>query len=526
MQAIHTGTIPAAPPPPPDSGADSVLWQGRFWRLFWVLLLLKIALAAYFPITGDEAFFYWWGVYPDWGYYDHPPMVGWLLTLLHAISDHPLVLRSATVLLWSAIAVGLVDLLRRHLPAQQHAQAWATGVVFMLLPFTWALNVVTTDTPLIFFMFCSGYAFLRSLQSARWLWWSVACGVALGLGLLSKFFAGLLAIGYFAACIRTRKGWVQLVVIACSALPFFGLNMAYNVTHCWNNVMFNLVNRHENAQTSARTVLVYVGMMIYLITPWALWRFRSAWSGRHARWALYCLFGVPFALFLLLSIKKTIGLHWVLGFMPFVFLAYGLMMPVQLLKRHAIWNALLSVPHLVALAAIIVLPTDAWVGQPLHADVVFHKETPAILAALRKDLPERAHLAASAYTPAVMLGFHDKRYTPVLGTGKFHARQDDVEVDFRAYDGQHFRVFERRPPDLSLYAPWFESVTAGSFVVKGVTYHYVDGFGFKYPAFRETALKTIFERYYQIPSALPRCGCPFTERYGFELPPSRWAAVP
>jgi hypothetical protein len=26
-----------------------------------------------------EAFFYQWGVYPDWGYYDHPPMVGWLL---------------------------------------------------------------------------------------------------------------------------------------------------------------------------------------------------------------------------------------------------------------------------------------------------------------------------------------------------------------------------------------------------------------------------------------------------------------
>src|SRR2546425_526282 len=41
-------------------------------------LLLRCWIAATFPISGDEALFYWWGVYPDWGYSDHPPMAGWL----------------------------------------------------------------------------------------------------------------------------------------------------------------------------------------------------------------------------------------------------------------------------------------------------------------------------------------------------------------------------------------------------------------------------------------------------------------
>lgn len=503
-------------------GQQADIWRKRFWQVFWGLLAVKVWLAATFPITGDEAFFYWWGVYPDWGYYDHPPMVGWLLTLLHAISDHPLVLRSATVALWGVISIGLVDLLKRQLPASAHGQAWATGVVFQLLPFTWALNVVTTDTPLIFFMFCSGYAFVRSLNSPRWLAWSVISGVALGLGLLSKFFAGLLAIGYFAACVRTRRGWAQLFVIAFSALPFFGLNMAYNATHCWNNIMFNLVNRHEGAQTSSRTVLVYVGMMLYLITPWALWRFHRAWKDGHARWSLYCLFGVPFALFLLLSVKKTIGLHWVLGFMPFVFLAYGLMVPVETLRRHAVFNGVLSVPHLMLLALIIVPSSDFWRGKALHAEVVFHKDTPAIVAALRSNLPEGARLAATAYTPAVMLGFHAGEYIPVLGIGKFHARQDDVEVDFREYAGKTIRVFDKRPPDPAQYAAWFETMQTGSFEVSGIRYHYLDGTGFRYEVFRDTVLQTIFDRYYQIPTVLPRCGCPFAERYGFALTPSRW----
>ena len=109
-----------------------------------------------------------------------------------------------------------------------------------------------------------------------------------------------------------------------------------------------------------------------------------------------------------------------------------------------------------------------------------------------------------------------------FGTGKFHARQDDVEVDFRQYDGKTIRVFDKRQPDPAHYAPWFESVSTGSFEVSGIRYHYLDGTGFRYPVFRDTVLKTIFDRYYQIPVALPRCGCPFAERYGFELTPSRW----
>ncbi|MDO9480891.1 MAG: hypothetical protein Q7J66_09845, partial [Hydrogenophaga sp.] len=59
-----------------------------FWAMFAATLLLKTGVAATFPMTGDEAFFYQWGVFPAWGYSDHPPMVGWLLAVLHGISDH------------------------------------------------------------------------------------------------------------------------------------------------------------------------------------------------------------------------------------------------------------------------------------------------------------------------------------------------------------------------------------------------------------------------------------------------------
>lgn len=101
---------------------------------FALTLTLKLVLAAVFPMTGDEAFFYQWGVYPAWGYSDHPPMVGWWLAVLRLLGDSPLALRLATVAVTSVIAFGVVDLARRWLPAEREASAWMAGAVYLALP--------------------------------------------------------------------------------------------------------------------------------------------------------------------------------------------------------------------------------------------------------------------------------------------------------------------------------------------------------------------------------------------------------
>ena len=59
--------------------------------------MLKLALAAVFPITGDEALFVQWGKRPDWGYYDHPPMIGWWLSLVMMADDARWLIRLLTV---------------------------------------------------------------------------------------------------------------------------------------------------------------------------------------------------------------------------------------------------------------------------------------------------------------------------------------------------------------------------------------------------------------------------------------------
>lgn len=498
------------------AGADPQRARRVFQWTFALILLVKLWLAAYFPITGDEAFFYQWGVFPAWGYSDHPPMVGWLLFVLNSISSEPLSLRFFTVVMWALIALGLVDLIRRLSPWQEGAAYWL-GTLFLLLPFTWALNIVTTDTPLIFFIFLSGYSFLRGSLSGKTRWY-VATGIFLGLALLSKYFAGLLAIAYFVYLFRSRRGWMHLIIIAACSAPFFAINVMFNADHCWTNVMFNLINRNEKAHWSIGTIVQYIGMMIYLVTPWVFFKLMRSRRAMIERGGVTILFLVPFALFLLLSMKKSIGLHWVLGFMPFVFLFIGAVSNADELRKYAKWTAWFSVPHFLILAAIILLPTSVWKGNGLYDDIVFHKEAKTIVAALRKDLPKDGIIMARAYTPASLLSYHAGEYWPVFGEGKFHARQDDLLIDFNHYAGKSIRIFDRKKIEASELMPYFASVTVSSFDVAGETFWYADGKDFNYPVYRERILKTIADRYYRIPSFLPVLACPFLERYELQRP--------
>ena len=50
-------------------------------------------LAYVIPMSGDEAYFIIWAKHLDFGYYDHPPMVGWFLHLMLYLGSSEVILR-------------------------------------------------------------------------------------------------------------------------------------------------------------------------------------------------------------------------------------------------------------------------------------------------------------------------------------------------------------------------------------------------------------------------------------------------
>ncbi|SFV03932.1 Dolichyl-phosphate-mannose-protein mannosyltransferase [Polaromonas sp. YR568] len=479
-------------------------------------LLLRFWIAVTFPVTGDEAFFYWWGVYPDWGYSDHPPMVGWLIALMRAtLGDSLWSIRLPIVLLPLALGAALWWALK---PAGKVRAAWAV-LFFWLAPLNWLNTLITTDTPLIFWSALSVAALMRAerraqLDRAAWGLYALS-GFFLGCAFLSKYFSVVLGFTYFVYFVLYRRDRLAgFALLVLCALPGPAINIAYNMSHGWSNIMFNVYNRNEDAVFEWRKPLTYIGMMVYLITPVAVWmafRYRQALvaTARSQR-LLACLVVVPLLFFALLSAKKVIGLHWVLSFYPFGFAFLAFALPADRLKACAKGLAVFAGLHVLVVAGLYMTSLDTWRSTKLYPQIIRSYKTAEML---QQVTAPGVVLMGEAYTPASIFGFERRQYMPVFGVGKFHARQDDMLVDFSLYQGKTVRIIVADKPRLEEFAPYFESVRELAFEQNGVPFYAVEGKGFNYPAYREGVLGVAFKRYFNIPTWLPMTGCPFCERY-------------
>ncbi|HYW56877.1 MAG TPA: glycosyltransferase family 39 protein [Polaromonas sp.] len=478
-------------------------------------LALRVWISVTFPITGDEAFFYWWGVYPDWGYYDHPPMVGWLIASMRwLLGDTTWAIRLPVVLL--PLALGGLLWWTLH-PIDRVRAAWAV-LFFWLAPLNWLNTLITTDTPLIFWSVLSVAMLLRAERRERmdkcaWSLYALS-GLFLGCAFLSKYFAvvlGLTYTVYFVLYRRDRLGAFALLVVC--ALPGPAINVAYNMSHGWSNIMFNLYNRNEGAAFAWNKPLLYLAMLAYLATPvaaWLVWKQRGALAAASRQQRLLaCVVLVPLLFFALLSLKKVVGLHWVLSFYPFGFALLAFALPQEKLKSCAVGMAVFAGIHVLLVAGLYGRSLDNWKNNKLYPQIIRSYKTNEMLAQV--SAPGVA-LMASAYTPASIYGYALRQYVPVFGPGNFHARQDDLLVDFSVYQGKTVRIIRMDLPRVEEYQPYFSSVRVLTFAQNGVPFYAVEGQGFNYAAYKTGVLAPIYKRYYNIPAWLPMTGCPFCER--------------
>ena len=490
--------------------------RSAFYLALVLTLAFKFWLAQKLPMTGDEAYFIYWGVYPDYGFYDHPPMVGWILALLLQLSRSEWVLRLPVIVLPALVALAML----RYLKPAVESRAYAAALAFLLLPVNVWNVLITTDTPLVLFSFLSALCFAAALRrETQWLY--AASGAFLGLAFLSKYFAVLLGLAYVAFVLTQaagRRSWRGLAVVIASVLPFAALNAWWNYNHCWANLMFNVYNRHDDAGWSVQTPLLFVLSVLYMLCPVALyqlWRSRAALSLKMAEPRVrFFIFAwvLPLAVFALLASAKQIGLHWLLSFVPFFFIAAALVLNTEQLRKSVIYLSVFSAIHITAIVAVSFMPMENWKNNRLYDGIVFHVKTAELLQRL-EPYAGKYEYSADGFSPAVTASYASGKYFFVFGTASSHGRHDDILTDFRALAGKNILVLRKNPPNPADYAPYFAKVEYRQFELYGATYHLVLGQAFDYPRYREQVLRPLRDRYYRIPSYLPLRHCYFCERY-------------
>jgi hypothetical protein len=511
-------------------------------RLFWgalaVTVALRFLLAWWLPVTGDEAFFVYWGEAPLLAAFDHPPMVGWFLAALLQVGHSPVWLRLPAILLPALVAIGmraLVTELARGRPDARALGDW-TALAWLLAPVQ-VLNVlITTDTPLVLFSVASMAAYALAVRRRSFALCALA-GIALGLAFLSKYFAVLVGLAYvvYAGAIRgDGRAWRELAVVVACAVPFGLVNLVWNYEHCWANLLFNVYNRHNEAGFAWYRPLVFLALLAYVAGPLLVFDLARARSRVRealrdpAIAVLAACAAVPLGLLFAVSAARSVGLHWLFAFMPPLFVAGAFVLGPPRLAASARFLAAFSAVHLVAVAVVAALPLETFKRSRHYDSVVMAFRADEVLAAL-KPYEGRYVFAASGYSPAVLLSYNAaelgvvaqpgarepwrRHYFPTFGPGSAHGRHDDILTDFRALDGKDILVVRKSAAAPDEYRPFFRTYEVREITVRGAKYYLVLGQGFDYAAYRDRVLAEVRDRYYRIPRYLPQGRCYLCERY-------------
>jgi 4-amino-4-deoxy-L-arabinose transferase-like glycosyltransferase len=200
------------------------------------LALVRLLVAAFAPLTDDEAYYRLWALAPAMSYFDHPPMVGWMIAAGRAIAgDTALGVRLVAVL---ASLVGPLVLWRAATLLFGRDVARRTVWIALAMPLMAVGGVIITpDTPSVLFWGLAAWATAELHVSRNANWW-LAVGLFAGLGLLSKYtnlFVGagillwLVLIPENRAWFRSWQLWVGGVFACLLALPV----VAWNFEHEW-----------------------------------------------------------------------------------------------------------------------------------------------------------------------------------------------------------------------------------------------------------------------------------------------------
>ncbi|MBI3890727.1 MAG: glycosyltransferase family 39 protein [Candidatus Wallbacteria bacterium] len=236
----------------------------------------------------DEAQYWDWSRLPDWGYYSKPPLIAWTILASRQLvgRDTPVAIRLPAVV--AGTASTLLVYRFASLVGGGPAAGLVAAVAFRLMPLTASESVAfTTDSLLILFWVLSAIFLYRAVvQEKREAW--IGAGLALGLGLLSKY-SMLIFLTWVvgAACAARARGGLRghgrwVAAGAGLALLAFVPPLVWNARHDWASFWHVAANAGKPGHLGASglaTAGEFLGSQLGIVTPvlccgivWALVR--------------------------------------------------------------------------------------------------------------------------------------------------------------------------------------------------------------------------------------------------------------
>lgn len=286
------------------------------------MTLFRLWAAAAIPLTEDEAYYRLWAASPQFGYYDHPPMIAWWIRLGEMIAgDTALGVRLVPALSCAAVTWLIFDLALRLGAVQATAQRAAVWCNATLLIGAGGV-LATPDAAAVPFWTLTLWCLAHTDDGERAARWWLAAGAAAGMACLSKYSALFLAPGVVlwltlrpGGLATLRKPWPWLAAVV--AIAIFSVNIAWNAEHHWLSFAKQFGRVAPGRWAPQYLVELLVGQVLLLNPFIAVFAVRGAaggWRGAATGppdLKLLTASGLPFVAYLMIhALHDRVQAHW------------------------------------------------------------------------------------------------------------------------------------------------------------------------------------------------------------------------
>lgn len=284
---------------------------------FWIALFVKLIVAALLPLTSDESYYWVWAQYPQWSYYDHPPIVAWLYMLGDWVRWFPGSVRWPGVLLAHAGLYVWLIVLRSFLTDKQ-LLVWLW--LMLLSPLVGGSAIlVTPDLPLMFFYPVALWLYFKWLDEEEW-HWAALLGLSIGLGFSSKYMMVLFVLSLLPLVLWKRPS--RQLFVRHLPLLFVGFAVGtfpvwwWNIQNNFASIRFQTAHGLGRAWKPSWTfhyILAQIGLIFPLVLYWSL-----KGAAKVPR-AFQFLAWIPLGFFFFTTFRGYVEANWPIASYPAIF---------------------------------------------------------------------------------------------------------------------------------------------------------------------------------------------------------------
>ena len=272
---------------------------------FGIWILLGLFQARLTELQDDEAYYWVFSKYPDWGYFDHPPLIAILVKAGYAIFPNEFGVRFFPFIL-HILTLFILRILLRDQPRMVFQFVLLSIAVLQLTGF-----FAVPDTPLIFATAVFFLCYKRFLEKNHPVT-TVLLGFSAALLLYSKYHGGLVVLFTLLSHLRLLVNY-RIYIAGLVALLLFTPHLIWQMDHNWVSFRYHLLESNVNPYKISHTLDYVLGQLLaagpvagFILIP-AAFLFRA--RDKMDRALKFTLTGI-YVFFLLSSFRGKVEMNW------------------------------------------------------------------------------------------------------------------------------------------------------------------------------------------------------------------------